>query len=314
MKVIVRKGLSSVLLTQLVALLPCSEAWNLSDKSARRTSIRSRTNTPYAATMGGADSTTNSTVDSTKSRPTIYGEMDGDCLKRSKFHHLTVCMVPPESSEWAWEMITRCRTELRDPGLFRWPPHVNLLYPFLDIRPATSSRTSNSPCAKNADDYAHAGQSSDLDLPPPQTVDPEILEGLVSACSQCEPFIVHLRQFGTFGNRNRGVLWLYPESSYEAAPETKSVVNDASDDTGQPLMRLQALLLKSFPTCTDQTVKSSDGTFHPHMTVSHFASHEAALAAQKQKEAWWPRTETQSVSFPVHHIYLLQRSGYTTGW
>jgi 2'-5' RNA ligase superfamily len=156
------RGLSSVLLTQLVALLPYSEAWNLSDKSARRTSIRSRTKTPYAATMGGADSTANSTIDSTKSRPTIYGEMDGDCLKRSKFHHLTVCMVPPESSDWAWEMITRCRTELRDPGLFRWPPHVNLLYPFLDIRPATSSRNSTSPCAKNVEDYAHAGQSSDL--------------------------------------------------------------------------------------------------------------------------------------------------------
>jgi hypothetical protein len=45
------------------------------------------------------------------------------------------------------------------------------------------------------------------------------------------------------------------------------------------------------------------------MTVSHFASHEAALAAQNQVETWWPRTETQSVSFPVNHIYLLQLHG-----
>ena len=95
--------------------------------------------------------------------------------RRKKFHHYTVCMVPPED---CWDPITRVRTQLRDPGLYRWPPHVNLLYPFLDVQ-------------------------TDISL---------VLE-LAAVASSMDPFPVTLDRMGTFGGAHRGVLWLHPESA-----------------------------------------------------------------------------------------------------
>jgi hypothetical protein len=46
-------------------------------------------------------------------------------------------MVPPDDCEKVWQYVTRARTELRDPGLFRWPHHANLLYSFLDVQQTT---------------------------------------------------------------------------------------------------------------------------------------------------------------------------------
>ena len=40
-----------------------------------------------------------------------------------------------------WRALTQARTEMRDPGLYRWPPHANLLYPFVD--PYRSSKSSS---------------------------------------------------------------------------------------------------------------------------------------------------------------------------
>ncbi len=67
------------------------------------------------------------------------------------------------------------RRQQSDPGFYRWPPHVNLLYPFVD---STS-----------------------------------VVPGLEQAASKVEPFRIQLPRFGTFGGQRRGVLWLSPESA-----------------------------------------------------------------------------------------------------
>jgi 2'-5' RNA ligase superfamily len=200
-------------------------------------------------------------------------------IGEKKFHHLTVCIVPPESHVEVWEMVTKCRTELRDPGLFRWPPHANLLYPFLDIRPSRK-------------------EDDDVDNDDRPTVNPEIIEGLIAACRQCEPFHIRLQQFGTFGGGKRGVLWLGPDSYKADGGESTTLCVEA------PLFRLQSLLIESFPTCNDQNKKTAEG-FNPHMTLSHFVNLDEALAAQTRVEEWWPA----DLQFPVDFIYLLQRSG-----
>jgi 2'-5' RNA ligase superfamily len=50
------------------------------------------------------------------------------------FHDWTVCMVPPPSSTTriVWDALNQARQQLADPGFYRWPPHANLLYPFLN--------------------------------------------------------------------------------------------------------------------------------------------------------------------------------------
>jgi 2'-5' RNA ligase len=104
-----------------------------------------------------------------------------------KFHHYTVCLVPPESNRKVWDVVSAARADLRDPGLFRWPPHANLLYPFVDIRPTNST----------------------------DPVDLDVIERLSAACRQMEPFPCRLDSFGAFGGARRGVLWLYPDSRSE---------------------------------------------------------------------------------------------------
>ena len=89
-------------------------------------------------------------------------------------HHMTVCVVPPPDASLVWKVVTKMRQQLKDPGFYRWPPHANLLYPFLDST--------------------------------------ETLEGLQQAASQVEPFRVTLSHLGTFGGNKRGVLWLSPET------------------------------------------------------------------------------------------------------
>lgn len=179
-----------------------------------------------------------------------------------KRHTITVCMVPPPSAERVWADVTKARTQLRDPGLFRWPPHVNILYPFIEINDSESS------------------------------VNEEIVCKLRNATQQCQPFHVSLHTLGTFGGKNRGVLWLYPRSHHD-----ELLVKEE-----EPLVRLQALLEQEFPMCTDQR---KNGQYSPHMTLSHFLSLEEAQNAQSETEAWWP----SDVSFVMKEIYLLQRKG-----
>ena len=204
-----------------------------------------------------------------------------------KFHHITVCMVPPESSERVWEHVTQCRADLRDPGLFRWPPHANLLFPFL--------KRSTSTTITNNDHNTEHDDNND-------TVDPDILDGLLKACRQCDPFTVRLQQLGVFGGKKRGVLWLYPDSRIRSGKQQ----DDDDQAVVEPLVRLQSLLVESFPTCNDQNLKSStEEGFNPHMTLSHFVNLDEAEAARRRLQPDWPT----DLEFSVDTIYLLERTG-----
>jgi 2'-5' RNA ligase len=230
-----------------------------------------------------------------------------------KYHHLSVCMVPPESSVDVWDAITQCRIQFKDPGLYRWPPHANLLYPFIDIRPVAASASS---CVDSCNDFIEDEEGSGKHTPA-TLVDPSIIEGLLRACQQIEPFHVRLHQFGTFGNNKRGVLWLYPDSYRTEVVDVMNPNEDCNSHCHKaPLVQLQELLVESFPYCNDQNIKSNEG-FNPHMTISHFVNHHDALEAQKQVESWWLSSSTlengtpttTTLQFPVEYIYLLQRLG-----
>ena len=63
---------------------------------------------------------------------------------------------------------------MKDAGLYRWPPHANLLYPFLETGDAAAPK-------------------------------------LRRAARKIAPFRVRLASTGVFGGKRRGVLWLRPE-------------------------------------------------------------------------------------------------------
>ncbi len=163
------------------------------------------------------------------------------------------------------------RRECKDPGFYRWPPHANILYPFL------------SPVYKSGDEESKDDQRMKFRN--------EIENHLKKAAMKCEPFDVTINTFGTFGGKQRGVLWAYPMSKY-VKPR---------DIDEEPLINLHKLLVQQFPICIDQR---KTGSFHPHMTISHYATNADALAAKEKVESEW-----ESMSFRANEIYLLEREG-----
>ncbi|KAL1499583.1 hypothetical protein AB1Y20_011783 [Prymnesium parvum] len=91
-----------------------------------------------------------------------------------KLHSSTVAVVPPDD---VWESIQQARLSLRDKGMYRWPPHINLLYPFL-----------------------------------PPSAFHECVAALAPVTSGISPFRVTLDALDTFGGRARGVLFCHPSS------------------------------------------------------------------------------------------------------
>ncbi len=250
----------------------------------------------------------------------------------TKTHCMTVCMVPPPTPEYKhiWKEITKARTELKDPGLYRWPPHVNILYPFIDmnINPDTLEGiiTNNDETildGNNDDDNSHNDNTntSTKDGDEDHSNLKHILNLLQKAVEQCDPFTVSLDSFGTFGGKHRGVLFISPRSyrkdskdcidskfsTIQGAVQQDVDGNEPKNGDGaqkgfeSPLEELQYRLQFNFPYCNDQRKR---GTYTPHMTLSHFPSLESALDGQKRIEKWWGTFE-----FDVHEIYVLKRSG-----
>jgi len=209
-------------------------------------------------------------------------------------HCTTVCMVPPPSATKAWEALTKARLELRDPGFYRWPPHANLLYPFLHL---------DTPKKKNGDD-----DNDDLILGD-SILEDGVVEALQRAAQSVKPFYVTLRKLGTFGGKQRGVLWIYPHSHPLTTHDNIDESNDDNDDTfcnpAEPLIQLQSNLMSEFPSLSPPPNKSK---FHPHMTLSHFENLNNALDAQSQIESWW-NFSTTPIEFKVEEVYVLQRIG-----
>ncbi|GMI11980.1 hypothetical protein TrLO_g5762 [Triparma laevis f. longispina] len=99
----------------------------------------------------------------------------------------SLAMIPPPS---AWPPIQSLRITLKDAGIYRWPPHVNLLYPF--VAPNKFNQVS-------------------------------LL--LQSALQDFEPFKVKFNKFNVFGNAGRGVLWLQPEYDNETSETLVTLQN-----------------------------------------------------------------------------------------
>ncbi|KAL3803155.1 hypothetical protein HJC23_003430 [Cyclotella cryptica] len=198
----------------------------------------------------------------------------------NKSHCMTICMVPPSTAYSAWSQLTSARKACRDPGFYRWPPHVNLLYPFLEPLfhiDGTLERAS-------AEEKKQEVRVQFMN---------EVTKHLSNAAKQCRPFHVNLDSFGCFGGKSRGVLWADPKSTYSSM--------ESSAEKVDPLIHLQNMLEKEFPMCNDQR---KQGSFTPHMTISHYANISDAIEAKDELQSSW-----EPVSFHVSEVYLLQRTG-----
>ncbi len=192
-------------------------------------------------------------------------------------NHLYKEAITPNTTSLAWDVLTKLRVELRDPGLYRWPPHINLLYPF--VRDDTNaSLTKLSKAARNVEPFWVL-----LDLS---------RDSSSSSSSSSETNFMS-KGFGTFGSSTRGVLWVYPESFRSRSDKESSTI--------EPILELQSLLEKEFPMCSESLKRRN---FLPHLTLSSkFDSLQDARAAESgliQPTKLW---------FWCQEFYLLERDG-----
>lgn len=205
-------------------------------------------------------------------------------FKPSMAHETSVALIPPDS---AWPPIQNARMLVQDRGLWRWPPHVNLLYPFValtEFEVTSLSKEEGGSLLGLVKSLSHPHLSICSSSSSSACAQSAAAE-LAKAAASVEPFDVLLRDFHVFVHKKSATLWLHPEPSRSEA-----------------LQKLQAALQDAMPLCDAQ--RSSHGTFTPHVTVGHFESEEAALSARNQiiASGW------QGVEFPVSEVVLMARS------
>ena len=114
-----------------------------------------------------------SSIDQTS--PSDNGKVDiGSTITAPVVHTTSVAVVPPDE---AWPKIQAVRSLVRDKGLWRWPPHVNLLYPFVIV--------------ERFDEAAAL---------------------LADRLAEVEPFTVTLHELKIFAHKRSATLWFAPET------------------------------------------------------------------------------------------------------
>ncbi|GBF95104.1 hypothetical protein Rsub_07688 [Raphidocelis subcapitata] len=188
----------------------------------------------------------------------------------AKAHTSAVCVVPPASLGGPIQHI-RCFNDKSFVRRALWPPHINLLYPFLTDEGGTFE--------------AAAARAA------------EALGGV-------EPFeaSVRLESFGRFDHGRSSTLWLCPsEPGGPAAARTQC---------GHPgVARAQSALQSAFPDCDDLSNDPGRGItqFSPHLSVGQWRDAAAAEAAARELAASWP---AGGLSFTVDNVFLLSRAGH----
>ena len=274
----------------------------------------------------------------------------------SKSHSLSVCLVPPSpstpppfrdrtsigkentrhyfacdevnryeeslsDSTAIWKILTTLRLLLEDPGFFRWPPHINLLYPFLNYDLPNEADICSTTNMENLSMLSSGNLLAILGKlrQAARRIEPFWVEVDLSENEETPGIINHNNTisrksgFGTFGNSNRGVLWIYPKS-YRNQIDDKTTTTSVVSHATEPIVDLQLQLEKEFPMCAESLKTRS---FLPHMTLSSkFASLEDALHAQATlrdhfilSDAPSYGIQTLKYSFLCKEFYLLERNG-----
>ncbi|KAK3275207.1 hypothetical protein CYMTET_16650 [Cymbomonas tetramitiformis] len=121
---------------------------------------------------------------------------------KPKVHKSALCLIPP-SNLWGAIQHARC---FNDKSYVRWPPHVNLLYPFWEDNDINGS-----------DNFSEAAERA------------------AHALRDVQPFQVSFENFGFFEHGKSATVWLHPDSQElldlqatltAAFPECKDLSND----------------------------------------------------------------------------------------
>lgn len=163
--------------------------------------------------------------------------------EKNKTHKTALCVIPPQK---LWQPIQAIRKK-HDKQFYRWMPHINLLYPF---KPKSSFS--------------------------------QVLDVLVHACSQIEPFYITLSEVNYFKHGKQGfTLWL-------------------DMDNSDQLVRLQQSVWEMVPECNE--LNSFPSGYTPHLSIGQSKSGEKALRLLEKLQTTW-----QPIRFQVKELHLIWR-------
>ena len=130
-----------------------------------------------------------------------------------------------------WNDVQEIRSQ-KDKSFYRWPPHINLLFPFLP------SSNSSAPVEKT----------------------------LSVVCAQLPPIVLRFSRFSFFEHRHSCTVFLSPAS----CPDDGDHAISDRENGHHVLQQLHMRLMKRFPMC-DRDFKRSKGLYQPHLTVGQVA-------------------------------------------
>jgi 2'-5' RNA ligase len=196
-------------------------------------------------------------------------------------HKSSLVLLPPSSITAPIESLR----QQHDKQFHRWPPHINLIYPFLS----------------NPSDTDQSGSSSKI-------LKPEIRDRIKKALGSHTPFMIFLEPAGTFHHgRKSATVWLRP---------THGSVGSSSTPTA--LHSLHSALQDEFRECNADT-----RLFTPHLSIGQVAgrapAEELVEEAEDVVEAFLKsenevgseeRNSLNGLEWLVDRVYVIEREGY----
>ncbi|KAA8495740.1 hypothetical protein FVE85_1895 [Porphyridium purpureum] len=178
------------------------------------------------------------------------------CREINPVHHAALAIIPPmpvasgfSDEAHVWNRVQELRSEWKDPGLWRWPPHINLMYPCPDP---------NRPIEQPGELEASAGW-----------LETALSDAIFNA--RLKPFKVRLAKCDTFKTGSGGVVWLDPVVIEEDGLDEESAKMHSQ---GNPWQQLIRCVSSAVGTDNERWIRKP---FIPHMTVTHTSLHQDAL-------------------------------------
>lgn len=185
----------------------------------------------------------------------------------------TLCVVPPPNTV-AWERLQSMRRECRAVGIYRWPPHCNIVYPFAPSRLVYSGATV------------------------PQLAD------IAAAMSALPPFEIRLRQLEVFVHERSVTLIMCPETRLlPSSPRD-------GDEAGWAGFRSEENMLSQTYAAVERVSPDSTAALRrayiPHVSVARFCSSKIAQVWKARLEGELAR---RPICFAVQAAHVLVRRG-----
>lgn len=194
----------------------------------------------------------------------------GETVALAFDYHAALSVIPGAA---AWTRLQQFRVETTSRTIRRWPPHINIVYPFL--------------------------------APSRLRTQTEALVLLALLLKEVGPFSVRLRQVGTFRHRRSTTVVLFPETCPNALdakglarlPESAWTSTAAESNACSQLRSLALAKLDGYP--------ATSFRYTPHLTISNSSD---VVRAEQWRLALAESLERNPIYFAVDKVHIITRT------